>query len=252
MLLPVALDRLEKLPIKALAIWSPASTWNAEVLDVNANCLVPSVFVNTEAEMPASLKAVAACDVPFPAPWMPALMAVTRVSRLVTLARLTDTCTLLLSEKPGPAKLKVVAPEVPLADCALIFATVVSPAPSPISTLPALTWKPFNPKLCESTVDLDRSTPTKLLAVAATPESATPPLPLPAPRYTCRLLAKVPPVFNPMDCAWRSISARSVWNSPFRVARLPVNVPEADCVASVFSRSRIDEMLLIPPSMICN
>ena len=66
---------------------------------------------------------------------------------------------------------------------------------------------------------------------------------LPWPRYTLKLFAKVPPVFKPMDCAWRSISWRSVWNSVFRVLRLPVNVPEADCVARVFNRSRIWPML---------
>src|ERR1039457_4156537 len=35
-----------------------------------------------------------------------------------------------------------------------------------------------------------------------------------------------------MDCAWRSISHKSVWNSPFRAFRSPVKAPDGDCVAS--------------------
>ena len=44
----------------------------------------------------------------------------------------------------------------------------------------------------------------------------------------------------------------SVWYSLFSVPRLPVKVEEADCVARVFMRSSIFEMLLRPPSMICS
>src|ERR1035438_6943172 len=65
-----------------------------------------------------------------------------------------------------------------------------------------------------------------------------------------RLLAKPPPVFNPMDWACRSISVISVWNSLFNTLRSPVKVREEDCEARVFKRSRIWDMLLMPPSMI--
>ena len=44
-----------------------------------------------------------------------------------------------------------------------------------------------------------------------------------------------PPLASPMLAAWRLISPSSVWNSLFSVARLPENVPEADCVASCCS-----------------
>jgi len=37
----------------------------------------------------------------------------------------------------------------------------------------------------------------------------------------------------------------------FSVARLPWNVPEADCVAKLLSWSRMFEMLFRPPSMVC-
>ena len=116
-------------------------------------------------------------------------------------------------------------------------------------TVPAIAFMPFRPRLPESTVAWLRSTDTLAFDRAALPP-VPPPLPLPSPRYTLRFFAKVPPVSKPMDCAWRSISERSDWNSLFSVDRLPVNVPEADCVASVFNRSRMEEMLLMPPSMI--
>jgi hypothetical protein len=63
-------------------------------------------------------------------------------------------------------------------------------------------------------------------------------------------LANEPPVLIPTAWACRSISPTTDWNSEFNTARSPVKVPDADCVASVFKRSSIWEMLLMPPSTI--
>ena len=73
---------------------------------------------------------------------------------------------------------------------------------------------------------------------------------LPPPIKTDRDRANSPPVFSPIDWAWRSISAMTLVNSVLSTARLPVKVPDADCVARVRARSRSLLMLLMPPSMV--
>ena len=113
----------------------------------------------------------------------------------------------------------------------MICATVWVEDPVPMSTVPATICIPFKPRLWVSTDDEVRLSVTSPLVRFE--------LPALVPKYTFRLLLKRPPVSSPIDCAWRSISCKSPWNSLFRVVRLPVNVPDADCVASVFSRSRI-------------
>ena len=75
---------------------------------------------------------------------------------------------------------------------------------------------------------------------------------LPPPINTLILLAYVPLASIFTFCAWRSISVDRLWNSLFSVSRSPVKVAEADCVARVFKRSSILEMLFMPPSTICN
>ena len=67
-----------RFPMQALAMRSPASTWKAAVLEVNASCLPPVASVCTEATMPGVLERggrlrARRCR----ALWMALLMAVT-------------------------------------------------------------------------------------------------------------------------------------------------------------------------------
>ena len=96
------------------------------------------------------------------------------------------------------------------------------------------------------TAEFDRSICTDPLVVSEMPLLVRPP-----PMKTESAEAKVPPGSSPTACACRSISVSTDLNSVFSVSRSPVNVPEADCVASVRARSISSEMLLRPPSMVC-
>ncbi len=53
----VPVEPEDRLPISALAIWSPASTWNAEVLELKDSSWPPLASVLTEAVMLAPFKA---------------------------------------------------------------------------------------------------------------------------------------------------------------------------------------------------
>ena len=105
----------------------------------------------------------------------------------------------------------------------------------------------FEAEAFASTVAWLRSTPTLPLVVAETPLDDWPP-----PMNTLRLVAKLPPWFKPIACAWRLISPNTLWNSVFNTLRSPVKVPEADSVASDLAVSRRLPMLLMPLSAVCN
>ena len=92
-------------PRKAFDRRSPAATWKALVEDVNAiRCLPEVLSVDTDAWMPAFLKAVAAALEPFPAEVIAAFTAFTNVEVSETPLRFTDTFTRLESPKPDPRK----------------------------------------------------------------------------------------------------------------------------------------------------
>lgn len=128
--------------------------------------------------------------------------------------------------------------EAVFVESARISSTSVALAP--------VTCKPFNFKLRASTVEVNRSMATLPLPIVSALVAPRPP-----PMNTFRFLANTPPVFNPMDCDWRSISPSTLWNSLSSTVRSPVKVPDADCAASVRARSRSCEMLFRPPSMVC-
>src|ERR1039458_8792653 len=93
-----------KFPNSPLAIWSPASTWKAEVLELKASCCLPVLSVLMEATTPELAKAEPACDVPDPAAEMAQLNAVASEVESVTPDRFTDTFTLFAPAKPAPLK----------------------------------------------------------------------------------------------------------------------------------------------------
>ena len=244
-----------KLPSRALAVRSLASTWKAEeeLVKPRRSLMVPSPCLSctTMARTPAFLKAVACCEPALPAPSMAVLMAAARFVVLVTPERFALTLMRLLSEKPAPRKVNSVAPGVlaspMLVESAMILATeVVEDVEMSVPVTPAA-WTPERPNERVSTVEVDRSTATLPLVILAALV-----LPAPPPIKTLRFLASLPPMSRPMVCACRSISVKIEPNSLFSTAREPENVPVADCVAKVRARSINFEMLFKPPSTICN
>ncbi len=155
--------------------------------------------------------AVACWLLPLPADWIAELTAVARVFASVTPVRFTATVTVLppeVSENPGPVKVKfVVLLEIDAWLVALVrmFCTlVVLPVPISVPALPDA-CTPERPRLLASTVARLRSTETLPLVVSLTPPEACPP-----PMKTLKFFASDPPWFNPMDCAWRLISLRTL------------------------------------------
>src|ERR1035441_6261605 len=177
-------EPLEKLPMRALAIWSPAATWNAEVLDVNASCWPPLASVWTEATMPAALSALSPVALPFPSFWIAELMFFTRPAMSDTPEELTETFTPL---KPAPENSKIVAPKLVLTAFKLVVSVRILDTDVleelPRSAVPTTACMPFRPRLWLSTVAVLRSTFTAAFDRLW--------LPLPSPKYTARLLAEV-------------------------------------------------------------
>ena len=129
------------LPSSAFAVASPASTWNAEVEEVNCRCDAPLESVKIDALTPAFLNAVACWLRPLPAAAMAELTAVASVFRVGDTVRFTDTAIARCAAGVGETG----AGEIELARSPPAFAalvggvgqdvgTEVAPAPSPIST----------------------------------------------------------------------------------------------------------------------
>ena len=98
---PTVVAFCAKLPSSAFATLSPASTWKADVEDVNASCCLPVASVFTEAVICAFCKAVACCVPPAAALVMAALTAETRPAVPPRFCVLTEIL-IPLPSKPGP------------------------------------------------------------------------------------------------------------------------------------------------------
>ena len=109
-----------------------------------------------------------------------------------------------------------------------------------------------SPSEDESTVAALRFTPTDPsvtdAALLVRPVASRPP-----PMNTESDLAKVPPCIHADGLRLAVDFAQHALEFAVQhAAGSPVKVPEADCVAKVRARSSSCEMLLMPPSMICN